>query len=424
MAEIAAMPQQDVHEGQVLHKATGEGTSPLAVDGKSYSATVATLRDSEKGRVIPAVFGTGSLDLAPPRLERVQQRSDSDHTLRKSDINAVLQDVVGTGGWSDAGKAAWKNIFNAVAADPVDDKRATGVLNYVAGAFKDVDMYAITDSKGNYHYYAGLVRAGDDNTVRKDHLAWLKSAQEAASQGKPIPEIPKSLTTLTEVGEKALPKELAPLLADARQGKLTQAGVQALRNIFKKDNDPKADDLGLMGNFNNVANRINSALGDKRLKITKTTSPDGTEHYVASLSTDSGKPVEIGERPLPDEYKPILDAARGKGVRDNQPLKWTPAAKEAWKKAYDHLAGLPGASADSVFRSLNELGARMNNAFGKYRVGMAAADFGDRGAGWVMTIGRTTADRLGAVVGDPDAGVALGPFQPHRKPEPQPGNHI
>jgi hypothetical protein len=423
MAEIAATPQPDVHEGRILHTATGEGTSPLAVDGKSYSATVATFRDSERSRVIPAVFGTGSLDLAPPQLERVQQRSDSHDTLQKSDVNAVLQDVLGTGGWSDAGKAAWKNMFNSVAGDPVDDKRATAALNYVAGAFKDVDMYAITDSKGTNHYYAGLVRAGDDNTVRRDHIAWLKTAQEAAAHGQPIPEVPKSLTTLTEVGEKALPKELAPLLADARNGKLTQAGVHALQDILKKDNDPKADDLSLMADFNNVKNRINSALGDKRLNITKTTSPDGTEHYVASLSTDSGKPIEIGTRPLPDEYKPILDAARGTGVPDNQPLKWTPAAKEAWKKAYDHFAGLPGASFDSIFSQLNELGARMNNAYGQDRVGMAGADFGAPGSGWVMTIGRTGEERIGAV-GNPDTGVKLGPFQPHQKPAPKPGDHI
>jgi hypothetical protein len=423
MAEIAATPQPDVHEGRILHAATGEGTSPLAVDAKSYSATVATFRDSERSRIIPAVFGTGSLDLAQPQLERVQQRSDSDGALRKSDVRAVLQDVVGTGGWSDAGRAAWKNIFNDIAADPIDERRASGTLNYVAGALKDVDMYAITDGKGNNHYYAGLVRTGDDNTVRKDHLTWLKSAQEAAAHGQPIPEIPKSLTTLTEIGEKALPKELAPLLADARQGKLTQAGVQALHDIFQKGNDPKADDLSMMANFSNVKDRINRALGDKRLNISKTTSPDGTEHYVASLSTDSGKPVEIGTRPLPDEYKPILDAARGTGVPDNQPLKWTPAAKEAWRKAYDHFAGLPGASFDSIFSQLNELGARMNNAYGQDRVGMAGADFGAQGSGWVMTIGRTGAERIGAV-GDPDTGVKLGPFQPHRQPAPQPGTHI
>jgi len=426
MVEIAPQPQ-DVREGRVIHTATGGDqpkTSPLAVDQASYSATVATLRNSEQGRVIPAVFGTGRLDFAQPQLERVQQRSEPEGTLRKSDVNAVLRDVIGTGGWSDAGRAGWKNIFNSVAGDPIDESRARGALDYVAGAFKDVDMYGVTDSKGNNHYYAGLVRDGEDNTVRQEHIRWLNAAQEAAQHGKPIPDIPKSLTTLTEVGEKALPKELTPLLADARKGELSQASVQALQDIFKKGNDPKGDDLDMMADLNAVKDRINSAIGDKRLNITKTTSPDGTEHYFATVAGNP-KQTEIGTRPLPEEYRPILEAARGAGVPDGQPLKWSPASKAAWQKAYEHLAGLPGATAESIQSSLNELGARMNNSIGQDRVGMLGANFGDAGGGWIMSIGRTSADRLGALFGsNPDAGVKLGPFQPHQERPRQPGTPL
>jgi len=423
MVEKNTPQQTELHEARLLLKAYDDSertTSPLAVDRSNYGETLAVLRNQQQAKFIPAVFRPDDLQVGPPHLEQVQQRTQPGESLRKSDVDDVLRDVVGGGGWSDAGKAAWKNMFNSIAADPIDEHQAGEKLRYVAGAFRNVDMYRITDSKGNTHYYAGIVH-GQDDTARQDHLKWLEAAQKAAQRGEPIPEIPRALTTLTEVGEKALPKELAPLVADARKGVLSKAGAQALQDIFKKGNDPKADDLDLMESLNDVKERINSMTAANRLDITKTTTADATEHYFATIG---GKKIEIGTRPLPNEYKPILEAARGKGVPNNKPLTWSPAAEQAWQKAYEHLSNLPGATSESIGNSLNELGARMNNVIGQNRVGMLIAGDGDAG-GWIMSLGRTNADRIGALFGtNPDAGVKLGPFRPKQAPSYPPGRDL
>jgi hypothetical protein len=423
MAESALKPG----DGELLVKAgsdTKANVSPLAVDRASYAPTIASLRESQHNLVMPAAFGIGNVQL----IRGVEPPQQADSEVARKDAQAVLKDVVGGKGWSAAGKAAWKDIFNKVAGDPIDEAQGINDLTTLARAFKHVDIYSVTDSKGNEHYYAGLVRPGAGQKIREDHLNWTKASSEAVSRGEPIPEIPKSLPTLMEIGTRALPKELAPLLADARKGDgLSQEGAKALKNIFENSKDLKGTDENAQSALAEVQNRINSAVGQDRLRLDKKTEPNGTERYYATIEKDgkAAQSTDVGSRELPNEYKPILEAVKGTGIPADRKLVWNDAARQGWQKSYDYLSNLPDATPESIQFGLNALGARMNNAVGQDRVGIMAAVMKDKGAGWVMSVGRSSAERVGALLGgNPDAAVKLGPFVPKTQTPKPPGTFL
>jgi hypothetical protein len=220
--------------------------SPLAVGKADYRATLAVLQGSERGRVVPAVFDGDPQD-GRVGIERVQDQTAPPGQLRKSDIDAVLRDVVAGKGWSKNGQEGWKGIFSSVAGDPRSAETAE-TLSYIVDKFnaalgKDgpLKLDKKTEPNGTERYYVSMAT---DHGAKK-----------------------------TEIGSRSLPAEYKPIL-DAAKNDKTPDGKLAWDNNARKAWQSAYDYLSKLPGatadsvsfgLNSLGARMNEAVGQDRV---------------------------------------------------------------------------------------------------------------------------------------------------------------
>lgn len=128
----------------------------------------------------------------------------------------------------------------------------------------------------------------------------------------------------------------------------------------------------------------------------------GTGATGSDTSTEQGTEGEgAPDRASREEAEKVIktllaDAAAG---------KWSEDSLKAWEKLFKELSGLPGATPESVARTINELGAALNKkleeAGSPNRIGMAIQQSPDGTSSIYMTLkgpGIDPADRLTALL--------------------------
>jgi hypothetical protein len=114
---------------------------------------------------------------------------------------------------------------------------------------------------------------------------------------------------------------------------------------------------------------------------------------VAPVPDKNGSLIEIGQTPFPENFEPILIAARGEN-----PKGWNNEVRAALDQACKYFEERPGATADTIDTNLQKLAQRVNDAVGK-RIIEVRGNVQDGDGFWMLSIG-TEEERESAFQGD------------------------
>jgi hypothetical protein len=322
---------------------------PYAVGSKNFADAAGILKN-HKGNDYDELFQFG----APGEAESLFLSMTND---------------IRSGRFTDQGKTAFRRTFAELSGDPISESRANGNselwASYLdAGAW----LFRRIDEKGDYHYFASIIKGRETDRLINEQSNWEQSAAEAVSRGERIPAIPESLSgNLIEIGAKKMPPALLPafdqITKDFREGRgLTDAGIRELKRLAKDVDNPNIPDSQAVLALRDLTERVNDAMhypffGDAALKFDKTTDDDGTQHYII---TADGKQVDLGPRVLPGELTPafkqiVEDIKSGKGLTSDGVR-----AIQELIKLYDND---PMLSISNIRSPLRELNARIYGLF-------------------------------------------------------------